>query len=233
MPGISTSTTRYTASARATRRSPSTSRTTAAISIFGSTPRAWRASSSSITPSLPRTSCSSGRRRPGAPSSPFRHPACCTGAAAGSWSIPAFIRTWSCSGTICRPCMPSRCSGSALWAALTCSSTTPASRRCATPRIGPPWASSVRTASTSTRPTSGCSTKRSKTGPRAWRSAPIPAAAITGPPGSPPAGTISSPRRCSTSSTRTGSSWNTTMSAPAGSSRCAFCPRARKWFWAW
>ena len=41
------------------------------------------------------------------------------------------------------------------------------------------------------------------------------------------AATTSSPRRCSTSSTSTASSWSGTTPARAASSRCASCPRAR------
>ena len=40
--------------------------------------------------------------------------------------------------------------------------------------------------------------------------------------------TTSSPRRCSTSSRSTGSSWSGTTSAPAASSRCASCRRAKQ-----
>ena len=43
------------------------------------------------------------------------------------------------------------------------------------------------------------------------------------------AATSRSPRSCSTPSTCTAISWNTTASAPAASSRCASCPRARRW----
>ena len=45
--------------------------------------------------------------------------------------------------------------------------------------------------------------------------------------GSPRAATTSSPRRCSTSSPSTASSWSGTTPAPAASSPCASCPRAR------
>ena len=62
---------------------------------------------------------------------------------------------------------------------------------------------------------------------RAWRSRPTCAAGTSGPAGWPRAATTSSPRRCSTSSTWTASSWSGTTRAPAASSRCGSCPRAR------
>ena len=46
--------------------------------------------------------------------------------------------------------------------------------------------------------------------------------------GRPRAATTSSPRRCSTSSRSTASSWSGTTSAPAASSRCASCRRAKQ-----
>ena len=45
--------------------------------------------------------------------------------------------------------------------------------------------------------------------------------------GAPRAATTTSPRRCSANSRSTASSWSTTTRAPAASSRCASCPRAR------
>ena len=47
-------------------------------------------------------------------------------------------------------------------------------------------------------------------------------------PSSPPAATSRWRRSCSTRSTCTAISWNTTATAPAASSRCASCPRARR-----
>ncbi len=59
------------------------------------------------------------------------------------------------------------------------------------------------------------------------------AGATSVPRGRPRAGMISWPRPCSASSTWTVSSWSTTTSGPAGSSRCVSCPPARWWSWAW
>jgi hypothetical protein len=56
---------------------------------------------------------------------------------------------------------------------------------------------------------------------------------ISGPRGPPRADTTSWRRRCSASWRWTGSSWNTTTSGPAASSRCGSCRRARWWCWDW
>ena len=63
--------------------------------------------------------------------------------------------------------------------------------------------------------------------PPAWRSPPTCAVATTAPHGWRPAAMTSWPKRCSTSSTWTGSSSSTTTSGPAASSRCASSRRAR------
>src|SRR3954447_3441256 len=81
--------------------------------------------------------------------------------------------------------------------------------------------------STSTSSTSATSTRRSRTARRTWRSRRTCAAATSARRGWPRAATTSSPRRCSTSSTSTASSWSGTTSARAASSRCASCRRAR------
>ena len=109
----------------------------------------------------------------------------------------------------------------------TCSSTTRASPTSTTRTSAPRWPPRATTPSTCTRPTSATSTRRSRAAPRAWRSPPTCAAATSAARGWPRAATTSSPRRCSTSSTSTASSWSGTTRAPAASSRCASCPRAR------
>src|SRR5262245_17056304 len=55
------------------------------------------------------------------------------------------------------------------------------------------------------------------------------AAAISSRASWPPAATSRWPKSYSTRSTSTPTSWNTTATAPAASSRCASCPRARWW----
>src|SRR4051794_19992095 len=62
---------------------------------------------------------------------------------------------------------------------------------------------------------------------RGWRSRRTCAAATSARRGSPRAATTSSPRRSSTSWASTASSWNGTTRAPAASSPCASCRRAR------
>ena len=95
-----------------------------------------------------------------------------------------------------------------------------AARRCSPSRAATP--------STSTSATSATSTPRCATARTACASPRTCAGATSGPRGRPRAATTSWPRRCSPSSTSTGSSSSTTTSAPAGSSRCASCPPGKQ-----
>ena len=69
--------------------------------------------------------------------------------------------------------------------------------------------------------------RASRASPRTWPSPRTCAAATSAPPGRPRAATTSWPRRCSPSWPWTGSSWSTTTSGPAGSSRCGSCRQGK------